>query len=121
MKKQTKKHILEFLHFWPMTIVVPILLLLILFPGIANAKVKAKIVSVGSTEFYLILSTRHSKIAEVCDQSALSINGFKRIFISNWVVIWIDYDLCNSMETQQLNEMELTFEWYVFKIHDNVS
>lgn len=41
MKKQTKKHILEFLHFWPMTIVVPILLLLILFPGIANAKVKA--------------------------------------------------------------------------------
>ena len=42
MKKQTKKQILEFLHFWPMTIVVPILLLLILFPGIANAKVKAK-------------------------------------------------------------------------------
>ena len=42
MKRQTKKHILEFLHFWPMTIVVPILLLLILFPGIANAKVKAK-------------------------------------------------------------------------------
>lgn len=38
MKKQTKKHILEFLHFWPMTIVVPILLLLILFPGIAGAK-----------------------------------------------------------------------------------
>lgn len=42
MKRQTKKQILEFLHFWPMTIVVPILLLLILFPGIANAKVKAK-------------------------------------------------------------------------------
>ncbi len=41
MKKQTKKQILEFLHFWPMTIVVPILLLLILFPGIANAKVKS--------------------------------------------------------------------------------
>jgi len=41
MKRQTKKQILEFLHFWPMTIVVPILLLLILFPGIANAKVKA--------------------------------------------------------------------------------
>ena len=38
MKKQTKKHILEFLHFWPMTIVVPILLLLILFPGVAGAK-----------------------------------------------------------------------------------
>ena len=40
MKKQTKKHILEFLHFWPMTIVVPILLLLILFPGLAGAKEK---------------------------------------------------------------------------------
>ena len=39
MKKQTKKHILEFLHFWPMTIVVPILLLLILFPGIAGATI----------------------------------------------------------------------------------
>jgi len=40
MKKQTKKQILEFLHFWPMTIVVPILLLLILFPGLAGAKEK---------------------------------------------------------------------------------
>ena len=40
MKRQTKKQILEFLHFWPMTIVVPILLMLILFPGIAGAKEK---------------------------------------------------------------------------------
>jgi len=38
MKKQTKKQILEILHFWPMSIVVPILLLLILFPGIVGAK-----------------------------------------------------------------------------------
>lgn len=40
MKKQTKKQILEFLHFWPMTIVVPILLMLILFPGLAGANEK---------------------------------------------------------------------------------
>lgn len=37
-----KKQILEFLHFWPMTIVVPILLLLILFPSIAGAETKIK-------------------------------------------------------------------------------
>ena len=31
MKKKTKKIILELLDFWPMTIVVPIMLILILF------------------------------------------------------------------------------------------
>ncbi len=31
MKKKTKKLILELLDFWPMTIVVPIMLILILF------------------------------------------------------------------------------------------
>ena len=36
-----KKHIFDFLHLWPVNIVIPIVLLLILFPGIANAKVKA--------------------------------------------------------------------------------
>jgi hypothetical protein len=40
MKKHIKKQLLEFLHFWPMTIVVPILLLLILFPGLAGANEK---------------------------------------------------------------------------------
>jgi len=30
MKRKTKKLILEILHFWPMTIVVPIMLFLIL-------------------------------------------------------------------------------------------
>jgi len=40
MKRHIKKQLLEFLHFWPMTIVVPILLLLILFPGLAGAKEK---------------------------------------------------------------------------------
>ena len=40
MKRQTKKQILEFLHFWPMTIVVPVLLMLILFPGLAGANEK---------------------------------------------------------------------------------
>jgi len=33
MKKKTEKLILELLNFWPMTIVVPILLFLILFGG----------------------------------------------------------------------------------------
>ena len=37
MGRKTKRQILEFLHFWPMTILVPILLILILFPGIAGA------------------------------------------------------------------------------------
>jgi len=37
MKRKTKKAILEFLHFWPMTIVVPAMLILILFgPLILN-------------------------------------------------------------------------------------
>jgi len=37
MKKKTKKMILELLHFWPMTIVVPAMLILILFgPLILN-------------------------------------------------------------------------------------
>ena len=31
MKKKTKKMILELLDFWPMTIVVPVMLILILF------------------------------------------------------------------------------------------
>jgi len=31
MKRKTKKMILELLHFWPMTIVVPVMLILILF------------------------------------------------------------------------------------------
>mgnify|MGYP001183834678 CR=1 FL=1 len=30
MNRKTKKTILEFLHFWPMTIVVPLLLILVL-------------------------------------------------------------------------------------------
>jgi|TARA_Y100000310_G_scaffold119847_1_gene118584 hypothetical protein len=34
MKKKTKKLILEFLDFWPMTIVVPIMLFLIIFEGV---------------------------------------------------------------------------------------
>jgi len=34
MKKKTKKLILELLDFWPMTIVVPIMLFLILFEGV---------------------------------------------------------------------------------------
>ena len=40
MKKQAKKKILEFLHFWPTTIVIHILLLLILSPGLAGANEK---------------------------------------------------------------------------------
>jgi len=37
MKRKTKKTILELLHFWPMTIVVPAMLILILFgPLILN-------------------------------------------------------------------------------------
>ena len=34
MKKKTKKLILELLNFWPMTIVVPAMILLILFEGV---------------------------------------------------------------------------------------
>jgi len=34
MKKKTKKLILELLDFWPMTIVVPIMLFLIIFEGV---------------------------------------------------------------------------------------
>ena len=34
MKKKTKKLILEILDFWPMTIVVPAMILLILFEGV---------------------------------------------------------------------------------------
>ena len=34
MKKKTKKLILELLDFWPMTIVVPAMILLILFEGV---------------------------------------------------------------------------------------
>lgn len=34
MKKKTKKLILELLDFWPMTIVVPVMLFLIMFEGV---------------------------------------------------------------------------------------
>ena len=34
MEKKTKKLILEFLDFWPMTIVVPAMILLIIFEGV---------------------------------------------------------------------------------------
>jgi hypothetical protein len=34
MKKKTKKLILELLDFWPMTIVVPVMLFLIIFEGV---------------------------------------------------------------------------------------
>jgi hypothetical protein len=34
MKKKTKKLILEFFDFWPMTIVVPAMIILIIFEGV---------------------------------------------------------------------------------------
>ena len=34
MKKKTKKLILELLEFWPMTIVVPTMIILIVFEGV---------------------------------------------------------------------------------------
>lgn len=34
MKKKTKKLILELLDFWPMTIVVPAMIILIVFEGV---------------------------------------------------------------------------------------
>mgnify|MGYP003328105153 CR=1 FL=1 len=76
MKRKTKKLILELLHFWPMTIVVPIMLLSIMIVNGFKHDISSKVIGFGS---HITISKHSNHLSYNSDSMDINQNFIKKI------------------------------------------